>query len=196
MAIDVSRFDKALFEADDIDDQTMSNEPFAGLDLRSARCFGSTSRQNWKLTADQVEDVGQQLIDKDELEKSLTQDVEASYFYIAQFKLVNVDDDMAYSLRFDNNKALWQVEIANSPKAEMTIEERANFFKSEMFKQIAKKTYYRLLDAQKTFNKNVKPILENGELLLVDVVKLEAILSFLDTDYFLKNLLEGKYLSY
>jgi len=39
-------------------------------------------------------------------------------------------------------------------------------------------------------------MLENGELLLVDVVKLEAILSFLDTDYFLKNLLEGKYLSY
>jgi hypothetical protein len=40
---------------------------------------------------------------------------------------------MSYSLRFDNNKALWQVEISNSPKAELSIEERADFFKSEMF---------------------------------------------------------------
>ena len=78
----------------------------------------------------------------------------------------------------------------------MTIEERADFFKSEMFKKIAKKTYYRLLDAYKTFNKNVRPAFENGEMLLVDAVKLEAILDFFGQDYFLKNLLAGKYLGY
>lgn len=33
-------------------------------------------------------------------------------------------------------------------------------------------------------------------MLLVDAVKLEAILDFLDKDYFLKNLLAGKYLGY
>jgi len=33
-------------------------------------------------------------------------------------------------------------------------------------------------------------------MLLVDAVKLEAILDFLDKDYFLKNLLTGKYLGY
>ena len=86
---------------------------------------------------------------------------------------------MEYALSFDNNKALWKVEIFNSPKAEMTIEERANFFKSSMFKKIAKKTYYHLLNAYNIFNKSVKYYVENGELLLVDTVKLEAILSFL-----------------
>lgn len=177
---------------DDID------KPFSGLDLRRAHCFGlsSSSRQGWKAIADQIEDVGKSLVDIPQLEKSLAQDVEKSYFYIAQFKLVNVDDGMSYSLKFDNNKVLWQVEISNSPKAELSIEERADFFKSEMFQSIAKKTYYRLLDAQKTFNKNVKGLFENGELLLVDAVKLEAILSFLDKEYFLKNLLSGKYLGY
>jgi len=54
---------------------------------------------------------------------------------------------MSYSLYFDNNKALWKLEILDSPKAEMTVEERGNFFKSDMFKKISKKTYYRLLDA-------------------------------------------------
>ena len=196
MAIDTSRFDEELLEADDVDEQTLSDEPFAGLDLRAARCFGSTPGQNWKDLADQAEDVGYAHIDKEQLEKSLAKDVEKSYIKIAQFKLENVDDSMSYSLYFDNNKALWKLEILNSPKAEMTIEERADFFKSEMFKKIAKKTYYRLLDAYKTFNKNVRPAFENGEMLLVDAVKLEAILDFFDRDYFLKNLLAGKYLGY
>lgn len=103
---------------------------------------------------------------------------------------------MRYGLAFDNNKALWRLEILDSPKAEMTVEERADFFVSEMFKKIAKKTYYRLVDTLKTFNKNVKPACDKGEMLLVDAVKLEAILSFLESEHFMKNLMDGKYLSY
>lgn len=40
----------------------------------------------------------------------------------------------------------------------MTIEERADFFKSDMFKKIAKKTYYRLLDAKNSYYKNVNSL--------------------------------------
>lgn len=52
---------------------------------------------------------------------------------IAEFKLVNVDDDTKYMLWFDNNKALWGLAIADSPKAEMPDEEREGFFNSSMF---------------------------------------------------------------
>jgi hypothetical protein len=38
--------------------------------------------------------------------------------------------------------------------------------------------------------------LQNAELLLVDVVKLDAIMKFIGTDYFMQNLLNGKYLGY
>lgn len=38
--------------------------------------------------------------------------------------------------------------------------------------------------------------MDNGEFLLVDAVKLDAIMHFLSLDYFLKNLMNGKYLSY
>ncbi len=103
---------------------------------------------------------------------------------------------MAYHLWFDNNKALWRVEIFDSPNAEISNEERAGFFGSELFKKIAKKTYNRILSAYNAFNNVVKQHVDNGEMLLVDDIKLDAILYFLSLDYFLKNLLNGKYLGY
>ena len=121
------------------------------------------------------------MIDADALDKSLALDVENSYLRIAEFTLVNLDDNVAYSLWFDNNKALWGVSIKDSPKAEMTVEERADFFKSDIFKKIAKKTYFRLTAAKDAFYSIVDEHLKNAELLLVDTVKLSAILHFLDT---------------
>ena len=113
---------------------------------------------------------------------------------VASFRIANVDDDMEYSLWFDNNKALWRLEVLDSPKAEIDSEELSNFFKSSLVKKIAKKTYYRLLDAKKTYLKNVKPEIENGNMLLVDVIKLEAIVDFLQSENFMQNILTCKYL--
>ena len=175
-----------------------ADKPFAGLDLRKALCFGYSypKTNGWKFLADQSEDAGWQNIDVKQLENSLTKNVDQCYYKIAQFLLVNVDDDMPYSLWYDNNKALWNIEIANSPEAELTAEERKDFFGSEMFKKISKRTYYMLLDAVKSYNTNVKWHVDNGDLLLVDAVKLDAILHFLDTDYFMKNILNGKYIGF
>lgn len=50
--------------------------------------------------------------------------------------------------------------------------------------------------AKKTYDNIIKPRLNNGELMLVDVIKLDAIISFIETEYFMDNLLNGKYLSY
>ena len=174
------------------------DQKFSGLDLRAAHCFGYRvpKEKCWTYIADQSEDIGKDLVDFEQLEKSLAKDVDESYLKIAEFKFVNVDDGMAYYLWFDNNKALWKLEVLDSPEAEMTVEERADFFESDMFKKTAKKTYYRLVDAYKTLKKNVLLNIENGELLLVDTVKLEAIMHFLDSDYFLANILAGKHLSY
>ena len=174
------------------------DKPFSGLDLRKALCFGYSypREKGWKFLADQSENAGWKNIDVKQLESSLAKNVDQCYYRIAQFKLVNVDDDMAYSLWYDNNKALWNVEIANSPEADLSTEERKDFFGSEMFKKISKKTYYKLLDAVKSYNQNVKEHVDNGDLLLVDAVKLDAILHFLDTDYFMKNILNGKYIGF
>lgn len=180
------------------DEELISDEPFAGLDLRYAKCFGYSvpEQKNWKFLADQADDLGWKNIDFKQLEKNLTKDVEQSYMNIAYFKLTNVDDETDYILSFDNNKSLWSLSIAHSPKAELDVKERSDFFKSKIFKKIAQRTYDRILSAKQTYDKIVKQHLENGELLLVDVVKLDAILSFIETDHFMDNLLNGKYLSY
>jgi len=171
---------------------------FANLDLRSAFCFGYSrpASKCWLCIAEQARDVGWRSIDVSELETSLAQDVDRSYMEIAKFKVVNIDDDMEYEVSFDNNKSLWNVEIYDSPEAVMTIEERADFFKSEMFESIARMTWRRVKEAEQAFEEVVRPHLDEGELLLVDDVKLDAILSFLRNEHLLENLLDGKYLSY
>lgn len=181
-----------------IDDSTMSDMPFAGLDLRFARCFGYSlpAKDNWLNIAKQSEDMHWDFVDSKQLEQNLADDVEKSYQFIAEYKLTNVDDDMNYVVKFNNNEAVWQIEIANSPKAEMTIEERADFFKSDMMKKIAKQTYKRLTNAKETYDKLVDYRMKNGEFLNVDLVKFEAIYSFLDNEHFMQNILKCKYLSY
>lgn len=181
-----------------IDDSTMSDMPFAGLDLRFARCFGYSlpAKDNWLNIAKQSEDMHWDFVDSKQLEQNLADDVEKSYQFIAEYKLTNVDDDMNYVVKFNNNEAVWQIEIANSPKAEMTIEERADFFKSDMMKKIAKQTYKRLTNAKETYDKLVDYRMKNGEFLNVDLAKFEAIYSFLDNEHFMQNILKCKYLSY
>ncbi len=187
---------RLVFEEDD--KSLLDDKPFAGLDARHIGCFGARGVQSksWATIADQADDVGWKLVDTKQLEKSLAQDVDASYMKVAQATFVNVDDDMPYTCWFDNNKMLWGLAITGSPKAEMSIEERADFFKSDAFKKAAKAIYYKLAAAKEAYDKTVKSHVDNGELLLVDMVKLDAIMDFLDSELFLDNLLQGKYLSY
>ena len=185
-----------LSEADE-DENEGSNE-FEGLDLRGASCFGygSPKADSWTNLAEIALDKGWSNIDTKQIEESLLHNVEACYHMIAKFKLENVNDDMTYLLWFDNNKGLWNVSIEGSPDADLTIEQRAAFFKSDVFKRIAKQAYYIVTDAKKMYDKVVKQHIENGEMIDVDVVKLDAILHWIDQQYFLDNLLNGKYLSY
>jgi hypothetical protein len=120
------------------------------------------------------------LIDAKQLEDSFMHNIEACYYKIAQFKLENVNDDMSYVLWFDNNRGLWDVRIMDSPKAELTVEQRADFFKSETFKKIAKRAYYVIVDAKSLYEQIVKEHVENGDLIDIDVVKLDAILHWID----------------
>lgn len=173
-------------------------EKFARLDLREAECFGYTSPMAscWTSLAHQAMDIGWQMIDAEALEASLAKNVDNCYLHIATFKLVNVEDDTPYVVKFDNNRALWDVEIVDSPGADMSFEEREDFFKSEMMTKVAKTTYAQLLEAKKLFDEVVRLHLDEGELLLVDDVKLDAVMSFLSQERFLENVLSCKHMGF
>ena len=198
--IDESRFPEDIL-AEANEEADTAEEPvneFDGLDLRGVICFGygCPKANSWTNLAQIALDKGWSLIDVKQLEDNFMHNIEACYYKIAQFKFENVSDDMKYLLWFDNNRGMWDVKIENSPKAELTIEQRADFFKSETFKKVAKQAYYTIVDAKKTYDQIVKEHIENGEMIDIDVVKLDAILHWIDQQYFLDNILNGKYLSY
>lgn len=174
------------------------NDEFSGLSLIKANCFGYTYpvKSSWVNLAQAADDKGWNNIDQEKLESSLMHNVEKCYYNIASFVLANANDDMQYKFWFDNNKTMWKVQILDSPNAEMTIEQRAAFFKSYIVKKIAKQTWHWLLDAKKIYYKTLSKRLEDGELLSVDVVKLGAIMHFLDLNHFLDNIRDLKYINY
>ncbi len=195
MAIDIKRLNRLINEANEDEDTTQEFDEFSTLDLRTANCFGYSApfNKSWVHLATESLQVGWSNTDVKQLEKNLTLDVERSYLNIAKFKLVNVSDGMSYIAVFDNNKAMWNVSIEDSPKAELTPEQQQQFFKSELFVKTAKRTYYRLTEAMKAINEVVNTHLNDGQLLLVDVVKLEAIMHFLNSKHFLENLRNCKF---
>ena len=200
MALDKQKDSYMLLEDGEEDKEAREaveqvDQPFSGLDLKSAKCFGSGKEGSWRSLAEQAESTGIQMVDMQKIEKSLSRDVDSSYFQIARFQLEDLADGLEWTLWFDNNKALWKLMLKDSPEAEVSPEQTSQFFKSMAFKKISKKAWHRLIDAKRVFKKIVKPLIEDGRLLLVDTVKLDAILEFLDEDYFLKNLLEGKHTS-
>ena len=195
MAIDIKRLNRLINEANEDEDTTQEFDEFSTLDLRKARCFGynSPKDESWVRIAAQASIVGWRQIDHSKLENKLAIDVENSYINIAEFKIVNVSDGLSYTLKFDNNKGMWNVCITDSPKAELTAEQQSNFFKSEMFQKVAKRTYYWLMDALKIFNEDIQSHINDGSLLMVDAVKLDAIIHFLNSKHFLDNLRTGKF---
>lgn len=172
--------------------------PFENLDLNKTLCFGYSfpMEKSWKSIAEFSIDQGWSNVDVQQLQKNLAKNIVNSYSRIAQFELTNLDDDMKYVLYFDNNKGLWNLQLKHSPKATIEVEERANFFKSEMFKKISQQTFFLLKDSYKIYMDVVDKHVSHGEFLLIDEVKLSAILHFLEQKFFLDNIKNGKYLSY
>ena len=72
--------------------------------------------------------------------------------------------------------------------------EKKAFFKSEVFKNTAKRAYELVMRGLKTYQDVVKQHLEDGELIEVDETKMEAIEHFLTDQTLLKNFRLGKFI--
>lgn len=71
---------------------------------------------------------------------------------------------------------MWSLQVQDSPKAEISLEQKADFFKSDMFKKVAGRTADLVARAVVQYNEVIEQHLKSGELLDVDEVKLAAIL--------------------
>ena len=87
-------------------------------DLTFVECFGFTSprAKSWTKLADRAfTDGGEQA--KKDLEKSLANNIEASYYRLVGVGVKDLDTDTEYFVSFNNGKKLWDMEISGSKEA-------------------------------------------------------------------------------
>ena len=164
-------------------------------DLTFVECFGFTSprAKSWTKLADRAfTDGGAQA--KKDLEKSLANNIEASYYRLVGVGVKDLDTDTEYFVSFNNGKKLWDMEISGSKEAEVLPEDKDAFFKSDVFKKVLKQASTDLDRALKTYEEVVKQHIEAGELMEVDETKLERVIFDCNDKLLMKNLKSGKHL--
>lgn len=170
-------------------------KPFENLDLRGISIFGGREgRLAWSELAKQSKTLGWQNIDRLALAKSLARAVDATYFRIVSFKAEDLDTEITWHASFLNDKGLWELEIFDSPRAEVEPEQYRDFFSSASFKKIAKKAGWILEESRKLLEDIIEPKLYIGDLLEVDEVKLAAIMHWLSDKQWMENLRTGKFM--
>lgn len=180
-------------ESDNIEkeEEKTAKKPFENLDLREVQIFGG----RWAELATQSKTLGWNGVDKQTLEKSLARAVDSSYFRIVSFNVGDLDTEITWHASFLNDKGLWELEIFDSPRADVEPEQMADFFGSAEFKKIAERAGWILEEAKRLLEDVVEPKLSTGDLLAIDEIKLAAIYSWLKDPNFMNNLRSGKFMS-
>lgn len=166
-------------------------KPFGSLDLREAYCFGwekDAKEKCWYNKSLQAKAVGWKKADVPGIELSLKQNIDACYFYLVSFYFVDLEDETRWHAFFDNSKGLWRLEISDSPKADLDAQQLADFFASDMMKKAASRAYDLIKRAEKEYEETLSYHVENGELLEIDEIKLEAELHFIGDSLLMENL--------
>lgn len=172
-------------------------DEFKNLDLRKITCFGwqAPKDKNWQKIAAAAATKGwSRSVDKKAFESCFAANVEASYKNLMVAVFEDLDTSILWQVAFDNNKKLFDLSIFESAEAEVTLEQKAAFFKSDMFKRTSKRAYACIIAGRDTYNKTVAEHVNAGELLEVDEPKLEAILAFCSDQQLLSNFRLGKYI--
>lgn len=175
-------------ESDSSEDKKKS---FENLDLREIQIFGG----RWAELATQSKTLGWNGVDRLALEKSLARSVDSSYFRIVSFNVEDLDTEITWHASFLNDKGLWELEIFDSPRADVEPEQMADFFGSAEFKKIAERAGWLLEEARHLLEDVIEPKLSMGDLLAIDEIKLAAIYSWLKDPNFMNNLRSGKFMS-
>ena len=169
-----------------------TKKSFESLDLKRINLFGGPA---WTNLAVQSKTLGWDGIDKLALEKNLARSVDACYFRIVSFVVEDLDNEIRWHASFLNDKGLWELEIDGSPDAEIEPSQMADFFGSDEFKKIAKRAGWLLEEARSLVQDVLQEHIDQGQLLSIDEVKLEAIMHWLGDKQFMENLRSGKFMN-
>lgn len=109
----------------------------------------------------------------------------------AEFK--DVESDMQYVVKFENDRKLWKLEIKSSPDAQIMKEDKKKFFGSEVWKLTCRRAVEILQRSLATLNDYITPLLEKGDLVKVDEIAYRKVVKFLEDPELMKNIKLHKY---
>ena len=165
------------------------------LDIKNLELFGWTLPKNacWWYILNSSISKGWNNVDVKKAEESLKDNIQHCYERLFQAEFEDLDDSIHYTVFFNNQKKLYDLELTNSNSGEILPEQKKEFFKSEMFKKTATRANELLLRAKKLVENVVIKHVEDGELLAIDEIKLEAIIDMLNDQQLMKNFKYAKY---
>ena len=169
---------------------------FDNLDLREVYCFGfcpRASTTSWVNLADQSVTKGWKHSDVARIDYDLKTNVDACYFFICQGTFVDLDTQIRWRAKFENIHSLWQLELVDGKRAEVLPEDAEAFFGCDYFKKFSKRCGDKIDRAVEIYRKIAERHVQEGDLMKVDPVKLEAILECAETKRFMDNLRNCKY---
>lgn len=195
-SLDMPEEDNKTEDTKDKKDKAAESEkkPFDSLDLKKILVFGGRGKASWTVLAEQAKTLGWRGVSQRALEESLARAVDSCYFRLVSFEAVDLDSEIPWHASFLNSRGLWELEISSSPRAEVEPVQLADFFSSELFRKIAKRAGWTLEEAKHLLEDVISPLLESGQLLKVDEVKLAAIEHWLSDKQFMENLRSGKFM--
>lgn len=132
-------------------------------------------------------------VDVKKAERSLKSNVDTCYKTLFTCELHDLDDEVNYTVFFDNRKKLYDIKLTDSTKGEVLPEQKRLLFRSDIFKRTAQHAYELVLRGKKLIEDCVDDHIEAGELLEVDETKLAAIMDMLQDQILLKNFRLRKY---
>lgn len=170
--------------------------PFGNLDLREAYCFGFSKNPSvscWVDLAEGSATRGWKNSDVRQMDRDLKRNVDACYFFMCQALFEDLDTGFGWRVRFVNDHMLWSAELEGSPDAEVSPEDAKALFSCETMKKFAKRCGDLIDRAKRVYDRFVDGKLKEGELMAVDVPKLERLLTDANTSRFTDNLRGLKY---
>jgi len=170
------------------------------IDPKQTFCFGfcplkpvggNGGDMGWVTIANSSTTKGWKNVDARRLASDMATNVDASYGYMCQTVMNDLDSGMKYKMAFDNQLCLWRLGIVDSPLADILPEQASGFFGNEYAKKFANRCGDYIDRAVRVYRNVVEPHLVSGELTAVSEAKLKRLLDLAESDHVMVDNLRG-----
>ena len=169
------------------------------IDIKNITCFGFNSPRDksWLEIFKKVQEVGWNKLSIPyiwEVENQLASSILNAYDSLVTISFVDLDTDFKYVCKFDNIAKKWKLELPGTVNSKDVIspEDLKNFFSDKLFKKVCRRSDKYLTEANSAIEAIILPKINEGFMLKINEIKLEAVHDMLKDPVLRRNLKTGK----